>query len=74
MRIMLNGDPVDTAAATVRALLDERGIDAAARGVAVAVNEAVVPRRDWAQAARWAPATPSKIVKPFRGRIGPEGA
>ncbi len=66
MRIMLNGDPVETAAATVRTLLDERGIDAEARGVAVAVNEAVVPRRDWAQAALGA-GDAVEIVKPFRG-------
>ncbi len=66
MRIMLNGDPLDTVAETVRALLDEQGIDAAARGVAVAVNEAVVPRRDWAQAALGA-GDAVEIVKPFRG-------
>ena len=66
MRIVLNGDPVDTGAATVRSLLDEQGIDADARGVAVAVNEAVVPRRDWAQAALDA-GDAVEIVKPFRG-------
>ena len=66
MRIMLNGDLVDTVAETVRTLLDEQGIDAAARGVAVAVNETVVPRRDWAQAALGAGDT-VEIVKPFRG-------
>ena len=66
MHILLNGDPVETAAATVRALLDERGVDAEARGVAVAVNEAVVPRRDWAQTALGAGDT-VEIVKPFRG-------
>ena len=66
MRIVLNGDPVDTGAATVRSLLDEQGIDAEARGVAVAVNEAVVPRRDWAQAALDA-GDAVEIVKPFRG-------
>lgn len=66
MRIMLNGDPVDTAAATVRSLLDEQGIDAEARGVAVAVNEAVVPRRDWTDRALGA-GDAVEIVKPFRG-------
>ena len=66
MRIVLNGDPVDTAAATVRALLDEQGIDAEARGVAVAVNEAVVPRRDWIERALDA-GDAVEIVKPFRG-------
>ena len=66
MKIVLNGDPVDTAAATVRSLLDERGIDTEARGVAVAVNEAVVPRRDWTDRALGAGDT-VEIVKPFRG-------
>ena len=66
MKIVLNGDPVDTAAATVRALLDERGIDAEARGVAVAVNEAVVPRRDWSDRTLGA-GDAVVIVKPFRG-------
>lgn len=66
MRIVLNGDPVDTEAATVRTLLDEQGIDAEARGVAVAVNAAVVPRRDWARASLGA-GDAVEIVKPFRG-------
>ncbi len=66
MRIVLNGAPAETAAATVRALLDEQGVDAEARGVAVAVNEAVVPRSDWAAAALDA-GDAVEIVKPFRG-------
>ena len=66
MRIVLNGETAETAAATVRALLDERGIDPEARGVAVAVNEAVVPRRDWTKRALGAGDT-VEIVKPFRG-------
>ena len=66
MRILLNGDPVDTAAGTVRTLLDEQGIDAEARGVAVAVNAAVVPRRDWTDRALDA-GDDVEIVKPFRG-------
>ena len=66
MRIMLNGDPVDTAATTVRTLLDEQGIDAEARGVAVAVNAAVVPRHDWIDRALGA-GDAVEIVKPFRG-------
>ncbi|MCY4396744.1 MAG: sulfur carrier protein ThiS [Rhodospirillaceae bacterium] len=66
MRIVLNGETAETAAATVRALLDERGIDPEARGVAVAVNEAVVPRRDWTNRALGA-GDAVEIVKPFRG-------
>ncbi|MCY3828916.1 MAG: sulfur carrier protein ThiS [Rhodospirillaceae bacterium] len=66
MRIVLNGDPVDTAAATVRTLLDEQGIDAEARGVAVAVNAAVAPRGAWAETVL-AEGDAVEIVKPFRG-------
>ena len=66
MKIVLNGDPVDTAAATVRSLLDEQGIDAEARGVAVAVNEAVAPRGAWAETVL-AEGDAVEIVKPFRG-------
>ncbi len=42
MRIDLNGAPVETAAATLAALIEERGLDAAA--VATAMNGAFVPR------------------------------
>ncbi len=42
MRIDLNGAPVDTAATTLAALIDERGCDAAS--VASALNGAFVPR------------------------------
>ncbi len=66
MRIVLNGTPAETAAATLRALLDEQGIDAEARGIAVAVNAAVVPRGDWAEA-RLGAGDRIEIVKPFRG-------
>ena len=53
MQIVLNGNPAETAAPTVRALLDEQGIDAEARGVAVAVNETVVPRRRLGRDGPW---------------------
>ena len=66
MQIVLNGNPAETAAPTVRALLDEQGIDAEARGVAVAVNEAVVPRHDWI-GTRLGAGDTVEIVKPFRG-------
>lgn len=50
MKIVINGTPSDveeeaTVAHVVRALTDASD---ASRGVAVALNEAVVPRGDWA--------------------------
>jgi len=46
--IRVNGRSEPLAAATLMALLEQRDIPAGARGVAVAVNGAVVPRADWA--------------------------
>ena len=66
MQIVLNGNLAETAAPTVRTLLDEQGIDAEARGVAVAVNETVVPRGRWVETALGA-GDAVEIVKPFRG-------
>jgi sulfur carrier protein len=48
MRIVLNGDAIESPAATVRALLESRSIDPAAQGVAVAINDRVVRRSEWA--------------------------
>lgn len=45
--ISLNGTPRPLSAATVAALLEQQEIGADARGVAVAVNGAVVPRSRW---------------------------
>jgi sulfur carrier protein len=44
--ILLNGQPQPLAASTVAALLEQEEI-ADARGVAVALNGAVVPRAEW---------------------------
>lgn len=51
--ITVNGAPnaLVQPGSTVRAMLDLLGIDAAARGVAVAVDGEVVPRAEWACAA-----------------------
>ena len=46
MTITCNGEPVADAA-TVAALLESRLGDARPHGVAVAVNEEVVPRGEW---------------------------
>lgn len=47
--IAVNGepDPRVPAGASVRGLLDVLGIDAEARGVAVAVDAEVIPRPEW---------------------------
>ncbi len=49
--IKVNGALEDVRASTVRALLEEKGVDADGRGVAVAVNGAIVPRSAWADTA-----------------------
>ena len=46
--ILLNGKERPLAAASLAGLLREAGIAAEKRGIAVAINDAVVPRRDWA--------------------------
>ena len=49
MTVLCNGDPVDVeAGATVAHLLGRMGVDADARGIAVAVDGEVVPRGRWA--------------------------
>ena len=66
LNIRLNGIEETVERATVVDLLRARGIDLAARGVAVALNGAVVRRADW-------PTTEIKagdaveIVRPFSG-------
>jgi sulfur carrier protein len=45
--IRVNGETETLAVATLAALLQEKDIDADARGVAVALNGAVVPRAAW---------------------------
>lgn len=44
--IVVNGEPVPLQRPTLHALIAER-IDPGARGVAVALNDAVVPRAAW---------------------------
>jgi sulfur carrier protein len=45
-QIVVNGEPVPLELATLEALIAER-VDAASRGIAVALNDAVVPRAAW---------------------------
>ncbi|MGE0750877.1 MAG: sulfur carrier protein ThiS [Variibacter sp.] len=51
MMIQVNGKQEAVAADTLSALLADKGIDTGARGVAVALNGAVVPRAAWADTA-----------------------
>ena len=45
--ITLNGEPRERAGATIVELLVDLGVEARARGVAVAVNGEIVPRAQW---------------------------
>jgi sulfur carrier protein len=47
--IRVNGEREPLAAATLAALLEEKAVDGGQRGIAVALNGAVVPRTAWAQ-------------------------
>ena len=47
-QLRVNGTWTTTHAATVAALLESLGMDPARHGIAVAVNETVVPRTKWA--------------------------
>jgi sulfur carrier protein len=47
-RIRLNGQDELLAVGTLAALLEEKAVDAAQRGIAVAINGEVVPRAAWA--------------------------
>lgn len=47
MLITFNGEQFDTQSFTVRELLDDCGVDG--RGVAVAVDGAIVPRSQWSE-------------------------
>ena len=47
LALSVNGQRVDSAAATLAALLAERGFDGGAGGFACAVNGLFVPRASW---------------------------
>ena len=49
MKARVNGEERETQARTVAELLEELGIGLEAKGVAVALNERVVPRSRWAE-------------------------
>jgi len=64
--IRLNGKDETVEAATVLELLTSLGIDPARRGLAVAVNGEVTPRRTWPERLL-APADDVEIVRPLQG-------
>ena len=66
MALTVNGEAKQSAASTVAALLEEENVKLDAKGVAVALNGAVVRRADW-HATSIAAGDTVEIVKPFSG-------
>jgi sulfur carrier protein len=66
MRLKVNGVEEDFAAATVSELLVFRGVDPAARFLAIAINGCVVRRTEWPSTALQ-PGDNVEIVRPFSG-------
>ena len=64
--IHVNGKSEPLAAATLEALLAEKALDTGQRGMAVALNGAVVPRAAWAAT----PLQPGDNVEIVRARQG----
>ncbi len=64
--IEVNGTSEPLAAATLEALLAEKAINTAQRGIAVALNGAVVPRAAWPAT----PLRPGDSVEIVRARQG----
>lgn len=66
LSIVVNGAPITADAGTLAELLAERRIDAAQRFIAVAANNVVVPRGEWATL-RLAAGDRIEIVQPMKG-------
>jgi sulfur carrier protein len=64
--IRVNGESEPLAAETLAALLEEKALDTGQRGIAVALNGAVVPRAAWPQT----PLRPGDNVEIVRARQG----
>lgn len=64
--IRVNGETEPLAAATLADLLAEKAVDTEQKGIAVALNGAVVPRAAWPQT----PLTPGDNVEIVRARQG----
>jgi sulfur carrier protein len=65
-RMRINGAEVEVSVMTVADLLLDRGVDPAARFLAVAVNGIVVRRSEW-PSKLLAPGDDIEIVRPFSG-------
>jgi sulfur carrier protein len=65
-QIRINGVEEEVAVTTLADLLVARGVDPAARFLAIAVNGSVVPRSDW-PARPLLPGDDVEIVRPFSG-------
>lgn len=64
--LTINGENRESNAATVAALLEEENVPLEAKGVAVALNGALVRRTEWQETALSA-GDMVEIVKPFSG-------
>ena len=64
--IRVNGETEPFAAATLERLLEEKAVDSGQRGIAVALNGAVVPRAAWRETAL----KPGDSVEIVRARQG----
>ena len=47
MNLQINGSRIETSAYDITALVREQGLDPSVSGIAVAVNDMVVPRARW---------------------------
>jgi sulfur carrier protein len=65
-KIRVNGQDEPLVVATVASLLEEKAVDTAQRGIAVAVNGAIVPRASWPRT----PLRPGDSVEIVRARQG----
>ena len=66
IRMRVNGVEMDIAATTVAELLAARGVDPAARFLAIAVNGSVVRRAEW-RSRELTPGDTVEIVRPLQG-------
>jgi sulfur carrier protein len=66
MDIIVNGQPHHLAGASLMDLLAEQAIEASRRGVAIAINDAIVPRAAWATT-NLNPGDAIEIVRPHSG-------
>ena len=64
--IRVNGQDEPLAAATLSTLLEEKAVDTGQRGIAVAVNGAIVPRAAW-QHTQLRPGDSVEIVRARQG-------